>query len=107
LEDISKFILTFQSILFTLEKIGVDKIYHDREDYSEGITEIYVALAAKALGELTRLKDHGIQQSLDHNNDLAQKVVANLGMADDKQRINEYTWLIKGFYEIIQGLNLV
>lgn len=85
----------------------MDKIYRERDDYAEGITEIYVALASKALGELAKLKRHGLRLSTEQSNEFAVKVVQHLASADEKLRINEYTWLIKGFYEIIHGALLL
>ncbi len=83
----------------------VDKIYHEREDYSEGITDIYVALAAQALSELVRIKEHTPNFSSDQHSDYAKKVVDYLKNADEKFRgLNEYTWLIKGFFEVVQGV---
>jgi hypothetical protein len=33
----------------------------------------------------------------------SKKVVDYLKIVDEKQRINEYTWLIRGFFEIVLG----
>ena len=41
------------------------------------------------------------------SSEYSRKFVDYLKSADEKQRINEYTWLIKGFFEIAQGIFLV
>lgn len=88
--------------------LDIDKLYQeqDKEDYSEGIVDIFVTLAAKALGDFSRAKrtPHAMPES---SMEYSRKFVEYLKSADEKQRINEYTWLIKGFFEIAQGLNTV
>lgn len=84
--------------------VDIDKLYQerDKEEYAEGTIDIYVALAAKALSNYSRARQtplvppHIIA-------DFNKKIVDNLRLVDEKQRINEYTWLIRGFYEILQG----
>lgn len=88
-------------IVQALENPSVDEIYKYREDYMEGITEIFLALAAKSLSEMAYSKHKNYMMG--QNSESAKKVVEYLKLADEKLRINEYTWLIKGFYEIIQG----
>ncbi len=82
----------------------IDKLYQerDKEDYAEGIIDIYVALAAKALSNFSRAKQtpHAPPQSVLEFN---KKIVDYLKIVDEKQRINEYTWLIRGFFEVLQG----
>jgi hypothetical protein len=80
----------------------VEDIYKNRKDYSEGMAEIYSALAAKELVDLARLKDKAPPNPHEEG-ECAKRVVDYLRRADDHARINEYTWLIKGFYEIRQG----
>lgn len=84
--------------------VDIDKLYQerDREEYAEGIIDIYVALAAKALSNYSRVRQapHVPPQVV---MDFNKKIVENLRIVDEKQRINEYTWLIRGFYEILQG----
>ena len=78
----------------------MDKIFREREDYAEGLTEIYVALAAKAMCDLTQLRSSR-KLSAEEDTQHVKKVVENLKSADDKLRLNEYTWLIKGFFELL------
>lgn len=79
----------------------MDKIFREREDYAEGLTEIYVALAAKAMCDLTKLRATRNSLSPEEDAQQAKKVVESLKQADEKLRLNEYTWLIKGFYELM------
>ena len=82
----------------------MNKIYREREDYSEGITDIYVALASKALLELVGRNEQEPFQSSEKRSEHAKRVVEYLRSADEKFRgLNEYTWLIKGFYEVAYG----
>lgn len=82
----------------------IDKLYQeqDKDEYSEGIVDIFVALAAKALSNFSRAKQapHLMPEV---STEYSRKFVEHLKSADEKQRINEYTWLIKGFFEIVQG----
>ena len=66
------------------------------------MVEIFSALAAKELSELARLKDRA-PQKLHEEGECAKRVVDFLRRAESHARINEYTWLIKGFYEIRQS----
>ena len=88
-------------IVGALGNPDVEKIYCSRDDYKEGITEIFLALAAKALVDLIRSRR--TESIKDKHAILSQQVVEYLRLADEKLRINEYTWLIKGFYENAQG----
>lgn len=82
----------------------IDKLYQeqDKDDYMEGIVDIYVALAAKALNNFNRAKQ-APQLMPENSTEYSRKFVEYLKSADEKNRINEYTWLIKGFFEIVQG----
>lgn len=66
------------------------------------MTEIYVALAAKALTDLGRLRDKGSSKPQEEEESL-KKIIDNLKKADEHSRMYEYTWLIRGFYEMRQG----
>jgi len=91
-------------IVAALDDPDIDKLYQerDKEEYNEGIIDIYVALAAKALSNYSQAK-HNPQSvplgMLDYNKKLAEF----LKFVDDKQRLNEYTWLIRGFFQILQN----
>jgi hypothetical protein len=66
------------------------------------MAEIFDALAAQALSNLGRVKDRGAARGQEED-EYARQVVDFLRRAEDHMRLNEYTWLIKGFYEIRQG----
>lgn len=84
--------------------IDIDKLYQeqDKDDYLEGIVDIFVAMAAKALSDFTRAKQSPHLMA-ENSTEYSRKFVEFMKSADDKQRINEYAWLIKGFFEIGQG----
>lgn len=65
------------------------------------MSDIYNALAAKALVNFGRCKDRS--SKIGEQEEYASKVVDHLNHADDYLRVNEYTWLIKAFYELRQG----
>ena len=97
-----KSLLTF----FPLHIIAaIDELYHeqDKDEYASGLADIHLALAAKALSDLSRARHapHSVPEG--SRDEFAQQFVAHLKRADEKQRINEYTWLVKGYYEIVQG----
>ena len=101
------FLIPYHSLFFLLFYhlfLDIDKLYQeqDKDDYSEGIVDIYVALAAKALSNYCRAKrgDSIVQQT---SAEFAKKLVEYLKIVDEKQRLNEYTWLIRGFFEISRG----
>lgn len=83
--------------------LDVDKMYRERPDYNDGISSIYVTLAAQAL---SKLLNSASQEYLVHktNEELEKIIVEYLNLADDRMKINEYVWIIKGFYEILQGI---
>ena len=82
----------------------IDTLYRDQEkdEFTEGIFDIHIALAAKALGNFrqAKLMPHTMDLSpLDY----ARKLSEHLKSADEVQRMNEYTWLIRGYFELLQG----
>ncbi len=83
----------------------IKKLYEDKDkdDYAEGMVDIFVALAAKALSNFSKAKQspHLVTGNA---SDYSRKFVEYLKCADEKKGINEYTWLIKGFFEICQGM---
>ena len=116
----------------------IESMYRSRDDFSEGVTEIFIALAANAL---LFIRNHrranpisaGSGSSLSSSSAdpidaaSADPVVAEFARktldyiqkyakpfepwtnfwsiiifrADREVRMNEYTWLVKGFYEVI------
>ena len=97
----------FESVLNDIIKEmanpDVEKIYRERTDFGEGMSEIFNAMAASSLGLLGRSKRSAKSNEFVVQGEHAQKVVEYLRRAEDHVKFNEYTWLIKGFYEIIQG----
>ena len=88
-----------------LDNADIKKLYEDKDkdDYAEGMVDIFVALAAKALSNFSKAKQspHLVTGNA---SDYSRKFVEYLKSADEKKGINEYTWLIKGFFEICQGM---
>jgi tetratricopeptide (TPR) repeat protein len=82
--------------------VDVEKIYRERPDYSEGMAEIFNALAATELGDLARHKDNSTT-SKNLLEDCKSKVVECIRRAEHYSNVHEYTNLIKGFFEIRQG----
>jgi hypothetical protein len=60
-----------------------------------------VALAANYVLKLANSKEFVLNSP--HQEEFAQKVIEYLKLADDKSRLYEWTWIIKGFYDIFQG----
>lgn len=92
--------------IYSLPNTDIDQLYQeqDKEEYAEGLIDIYVALAAKALANYSVAKQAPNvlpQVVMEHN----KKLIECLKLVDEKQRLNEYTWLIRGFFEILQGAN--
>lgn len=77
----------------------MNKIYRGRPDYVENMTEIYHALAAKSIADIGQDKE-----LVGTSDDPARKVVDYLKHAEMHMRMNEYSWLLKGFFELKQGL---
>ncbi len=79
----------------------MDAHYKNQGDFTESLTEIFVALAAKELILLSILKSSG--GPADQVSQVHKKCVEFIKLADERLRINEYMWIVKGFFEIIQG----
>jgi len=96
-------------IISALDTPEISKLYseQDKDDYTEGVIDIFVALAAKALRDFTRAQQQQQQLSTSATGSNApeyqRKLAEYLKSLDEKQRINDYTWLIRGFFEIVQG----
>jgi len=94
-------------------------MYRGRDDFTVGIIEIFIALAANSLNQISKHRRTHASPSL-HNNvngnistdmdvaasdpvfsDLAKKALEYISRADTEMRFNEYTWLVKGFYEVL------
>ena len=88
-------------IVSSLEDNHVASIFRKRENYNENIAKIFDALAADSLNKFLILKNkenYSLQST-----ELTKSVVDLLKKSEEIVRLNEYTWLIKGFYEIAQG----
>jgi hypothetical protein len=75
----------------------VNRIYRGRADYVENMADIYNALAAKSIGDI------GPHKEASGKDDAAIKVVDYLRKAEQQMRLHEYSWLLKGFFELKQG----
>lgn len=81
--------------------VGVQAIYREKNDYTDGMADIFNTLAARALSLLNQKKE---KLSSKYHQELTAKVVEYTRKADDTYKgLNEFTVLIKGFYEINQG----
>lgn len=92
-------------IVEALKDKSVAEIYEGQNDFLEGITDIYLALAAKAMINLVNARK-STAHSTEQLSEYTKQIVHYLSQADSKIKVNDYTWLIKGFYEIIQGFFL-
>jgi hypothetical protein len=98
-------LLTVSSLLLPPPCLSdVEKIYRERLDYKEGMAEIFNALAAKELGDLARFKDSSATSNNRDETDCERRVVDYLGRAENQIRGHAYSCLIKGFYEMRQGM---
>lgn len=76
--------------------------YRAKEDYAEGVSEIFIVLAAKEILDLAKMK-----VSLVTSEDVTAAVkrcIENLKAAEAEKLLNEYVWVLKGFFELLQGL---
>ncbi len=74
----------------------MEKHYREKGEYKEGIVEIFDALAAYALS----------RKSVGDGETKKQEVLDNIRKVDAINQRNEYTWLIKGFYQLAFGLSI-
>lgn len=75
----------------------VEKMYSEKPTYKERLADIYNALAGYFLNQLSESK------STSTDDPAAIKFVNYLRKSEDYARLNEYTWLMKGFYELRIG----
>jgi hypothetical protein len=92
------FLKNVSSYSCSSHETDITKIYRGKSDFVESMTDIYHALAAKSISDIGSQKD--LAQGKD---DPAAKVVEYLRKAEQHMRMNEYTWLLKGFFELKQG----
>jgi hypothetical protein len=88
-------------IIFFPFSLALEDCYKQRDDYSEGITDIFLAFAAKELISFSKVKVS--TASVDIIQASAKRCIDYIKLADEKIRMYEYTWFIKGFYEMISG----
>ena len=72
----------------------MEQYYREKGEYKEGIVEIFDALAAYALDR--SLKSIG---EIERKREVAEYIQK----AESINQRNEYTWLIKGFFELAFG----
>ena len=85
---------------------AVERIYKERKDFAEGMSDIYNALASKALANLDKPSSAlvpGVGGKVPSRDELVRRVIDNLQRSEKLVKVNEYTWLIKGFYEMRLG----
>jgi hypothetical protein len=67
-------------------------------DFVESMADIFNVLAGKALEDYSKNIDKEKKKD-----EYAASIVHFLKKTDEYVRVNEYTWLIKGFFELKQG----
>ena len=88
------------SLSLYLSFSGIIASYADQPDFIDHKSEIFNSLAAKALEDFSECTS----SSSDYKREeCSQKIVSFLKKTEDIGKMNEYTWLIKGFYEIRRG----
>lgn len=98
---------------------AIESIYRSREDFSAGIAEIYLAIAANAVGHIAKyrrshaipaasastvgsgLTDMDIASADPFIAEQAKKALHFIHRADKESGLHEYTWLVKGFYDLV------
>jgi len=80
----------------------LEDCYKQRDDYAEGITDIFLAFAAKELLAFSKAKLSSSSTELIQA--AGKRCIDFIKLADDKLRLYEYTWFIKGFYEMVSGM---
>lgn len=103
-----KFIVLLQEFLKSYDEYKeVRDIYKRQSDAPEHMSAIYNTLAAKSLEELHDMREKIIGaptvQEQKEIEKIAKHILDNFRDADEHQRINEYNWILKGFFEIRQG----
>ena len=109
----TEFEYLLNEIIESLNEEHVEKIYRAKGDYTEGMADIFNALAASELSDFARLKDTALsddkaKRAADEKarDEKAKKVVEYLTRAEVLQSgINEYTNLVRGFYQLRQAQN--
>jgi len=95
------FNVILQDIVENLRDPTLEDLYTRRDDYAEGITDIFLAFAAKELISFSKAKLS--TSSIELIQSTAKRCIDYIKLADEKLRIYEYTWFIKGFYEMVSG----
>lgn len=83
----------------------IEEYYRQRGEYEEGIVEIFDALAGFSL-----YQSYSFVEDPAHASEISEKletlkgeIVGNIKKAEGVNRMNEYTWMIRGFYELSYG----
>eukprot|EP01035_Chromulina_nebulosa_P019023 gene19023-24843_t len=98
------FDVMLHEIVESLAHPDVDKHYKkERDDFNEKMADIFNSLAARGLSTLLILKSSSSQVNESEVETLPRKIVEYLRRAEEYVRVNEFTWLLRGFYEISQG----
>jgi hypothetical protein len=87
--------------MLTLLPMEVDQYAKSHQDNAEAIADINIAKAAKELWSMIKLKN---QPPSNQNNELYESSLKRfIELERSVNKMNEFTWLIKGFVQIIQG----
>jgi tetratricopeptide (TPR) repeat protein len=78
-------------------RTAVLQSYSSKDNFKEGMTDIYSALAANSLANLSRSRDKK------RRDEYATQLMEYFRKAEYYMRVNEYIWLIKGFYHLHMG----
>ena len=83
----------------------IEDYYRQRGEYEEGIVEIFDALASFSLyRSYSFVEDaQNVSESSQQLEALKVEIVANIKKSEEVNRMNEYTWMIRGFYELSYG----
>lgn len=108
----------FQEILDRCEKSLQDSdvmaVYNKREDHIENMTKIFESLASKALSEYASMKNvvgstddelEACRKRIGHYLKKADNLISKAGdqQASKSSGSGEYTFLIKGFFDLLSG----
>jgi hypothetical protein len=97
--------LTFALSFLIIHSVEVTAAYKAREDYAEGITDIYILLAAKEILSLAKTKT--LSFPAEQVTAIVKRCLENLKSSEAEKLLNEYIWVLKGFYECLQSIFLL
>ncbi|RYG58463.1 hypothetical protein EON64_21295 [archaeon] len=81
----------------------LESMFKGSADYVESVTELYLAMAARELLKLSELKN-SVHVDTEQVSAVHKKVVDYMKLAEEKMRLHEYYWVLRGFFEIVNGI---